>query len=423
MKAAAFDIAVIGAGASGLMAAVSAASAGSGTRVIVLETGKEPALKLYATGNGRCNYLNRNASASSYYCNEAPDTLPKAASVQIPKGCADGLVRVFRGLGIEPYEEAEGRLYPRSLQASSVVRALVSGAERLGPKILCSFEVSAVEELGKTFVISSRDGRKVQASSVILACGGKAGIQYGCTGDGYRIASSLGHRIVKPITALTKLICAEDMKSISGVRAKGRISLINCCSGASSIVCEDRGEIQFTDDGLSGICTFNVSRFYRIFDGASYRAELDLLEEFSDARLREMILERRAKFSAEPADMLLMGLLPSKLSAYLLGRCGASAGSTCGDLSTARAEELARMCKELNFTVTGTRSWKDAQVTAGGVSLREVDPLTLESKIVPGLYFAGEVLDIDGPCGGYNLTWAFASGRSAGRAAAERSAR
>ncbi len=415
-----YDTAVIGAGASGLMAAIFASKGGGKT--VVLEKRQEPALKLYATGNGRCNYLNSGASASSYHSGEDPDSILPAAAHQIYSGCPGDLVRVFKDLGVEPAEEDGGRLYPRSFQAVSVIRALVSGAKRQGARIACGFETSSVVKTDEGFLISSKDGKRVMASSVILACGGKAGIQYGCSGDGYAIASSFGHRIVKPIPALTALVCAEEMKPVAGVRARGRVSLVSSSGNASSIEDEDRGEIQFTEDGLSGICTFNVSRRFRIREGVSFTAELDLLEEYSELRLRELLLERRVRFAKEPADMLLLGLLPAKLASYILARAGVEDpyGTLCGALSTETVEGLVPLCKELGFTVTGTRSWKDAQVTSGGVSLEDIDPVTLESKRVPGLFFAGEILDIDGPCGGYNLTWAFASGRSAGSAAAKR---
>ncbi|MBR0140598.1 MAG: aminoacetone oxidase family FAD-binding enzyme [Firmicutes bacterium] len=415
-----YDTAVIGAGASGLMAAIFASKGGGKT--VVLEKRQEPALKLYATGNGRCNYLNAGASASSYHSGEDSGSILPAAARQIYDGCPKDLVRVFKDLGVEPAEEDGGRLYPRSFQAVSVVRALVSGAKRQGVRIACGFVAASAVKTDEGFLISSKDGRRVMASSLILACGGKAGIQYGCSGDGYAIASSFGHRIVKPIPALTGLICSENLKALAGVRAKGRISLVSFMGGASTIEGEDSGEIQFTSDGLSGICTFNVSRYFRVREGVSFIAELDLLTEYSELRLRELLLERRVKFAKEPSDMLLLGLLPAKLAVYILARAGVEdpCGTLCGALSTEAVEKLVPLCKELAFTVTGTRSWKDAQVTSGGVSLEDVDPDTLESKKVPGLFFAGEILDIDGPCGGYNLTWAFAGGRSAGSAAAKR---
>ncbi len=415
-----FDIAVAGAGASGLMAAVCAAREYPAAKIVALEKGGEPALKLYATGNGRCNYLNRTVLPSSYYSAEDPDSLSAAARAQIYEGAAEDLIRLFKSMSIEPFEEEDGRLYPRSRQASSVVTALVSEAARLGVRTICGFELRSAVKTDEGFVLTSADGRRLLSSSLILACGGKAGIQYGCTGDGYRIASSFGLKVVKPFPALTKLVCAEDMSALAGVRAPGRISLVDCGGGASTVAGEDSGEIQFTADGLSGICTFNISRFYRIYEGCSYRAELDLLEEYSEVRLREMLLERRVRSSKEPCGMLFLGLLPSKLGTYILGRCGVSSERVCGELSIDLIEKLAVLCKELSFTVTGARGWKDAQVTAGGVSLEEVDPFTLEAKKVPGLFLCGEILDIDGPCGGYNLTWAFASGRSAGAAAAGR---
>ena len=411
-----YDIAVVGAGASGLMAAIRAAEVRPGISIIVLEKNDEPAKKLYATGNGRCNYLNRGASPKDYYSNEFPGAVPEAAEAVMTKNAVPAVTEMFRNMGIEPAEEEEGRMYPRSMQAKSIVQALVREAESLGIEITCGFETSAISK-GSTFSIESED-RTVFARRLILACGGKAGIQYGCTGDGYKFARGFGHTVIKPIPALTQLVCAEDMNSLHGVRALGRISLLSVKDGAQSVEAEDRGEIQFTKDGLSGICTFNVSRFFKLAEGISYRAELDLLEEFSDEKLREMLLERRLKFLEGKAGDLLLGLLPDRLGAYLVRRAGLDPEAPMRNLSIATAEKIALLCKDLDFDLTQTKGWKEAQVTAGGVALSEINNHTMESELVKGLYFAGELLDIDGPCGGYNLSWAFASGFIAGLNAA-----
>ena len=416
MKAAAFDIAVIGAGASGLMAAVSAASAGSGKRVIVLEKGKEPALKLYATGNGRCNYLNRNASASSYYCNEAPDTLPKAASVQIPEGCAEGLVRVFRGLGIEPYEETEGRLYPRSLQASSVVRALVSGAERLGAKILCSFEVSAVEELGKTFVISSRDGRKVQASSVILACGGKAGIQYGCTGDGYRMAQACGHTVQKTLPSLTALETTEVWPThLQGLSLKN--TEISAMAG-KKVLYREQGEMLFTHFGISGPIVLSMS-CHLPEDLSACQVFLNLKPALTPEQLTARL---QREFDAAPRRSLahvLETLLPQRFAALFPEIAGIDGDKTCATVTRAERQLLQETLQHVPLHLHKRRPMAEAIVTRGGITVKEVDPATMQSRLMPGLFFCGEVLDVDAHTGGYNLHIAFSTGFLAGRSAAQ----
>ncbi len=412
-----YDIAVIGGGAAGLTAAIRAAQFEPSLKIAVLERNAEPGKKLYATGNGRCNYLNKTAKPEDYYSNGTPGAVPDAAMGVMTEDAIPALIQFFKGLGIEPYEEEDGRLYPRSMQAKSVVQALVRGARALKIDIICGFDVTGVTR-GTEFGIECAGGDWISARRVILACGGKAGIQYGTDGSGFRLARGLGHNVVKPIPALTQLVCSEDIQELHGVRTPGRISLLSERDGALSVEAEDRGEIQFTKDSISGICTFNVSRFYRIMDGVSYRAELDLLEEYTETRLREMMLERRLQFLGSRAGDLFLGLLPEKLGSYIVRRTGLDPDSPMEDLSIARAEKAAYLCKNLDFGISQTKGWKEAQVTAGGVDLSEVDPNRLESDLVKGLYFAGEILDVDGPCGGYNLSWAFCSGFIAGLNAA-----
>jgi predicted Rossmann fold flavoprotein len=412
-----YDIVIVGAGASGLMAAIRAAQFRKGTRIAVLEKNDEPAKKLYATGNGRCNYLNRNAAPGDYYCNEFPGSIPDAVESVMSREAVPALIQTFKGLGIEPREEAEGRMYPRSQQAKSVVTALVRGAVSLGAELVCNAAIESITR-AQNFTVAFAGGGYITADKLIIACGGKAGIQYGCTGDGYRYARGFGHQVIKPIPALTQLVCRENMQELHGVRAEGRISLLSVMDGAVSVEAEDRGEIQFTKEGLSGICTFNISRFYKLAEGVSYRAELDLMEEYSEEKLREMMLERRLKFLDGRAGDLLLGLLPEKLGCYLVRRAGLDPEAPMASLSITTAEKIAGLCRSLEFELSQTKGWKEAQVTAGGVALSELDPETLESQLVPGLYFAGEVVDVDGPCGGYNLSWAFGSGFIAGLNAA-----
>lgn len=416
-----YDIAVIGAGASGLMAAIAAAKEKKGLSLAILEKNDRAGVKLLATGNGRCNYLNRNAAPTDYY--SSLEQAPLAVSRLLGPGAVEGLMEDFRLLGIEPMEEAAGRMYPRSQQAASVVKALTAGALRSGAEFFFGFSVIALDRLSDGYVLTAEDGRKVRAKKVILALGGKAGIQFGTAGDGFRIARNLGLKTEKAVPALTKLAAAESLKELAGVRAEAVIALVETGSGAPVSAAEDWGEVQFTEDCLSGICSFNVSRFYRFFDGASYIARLDLMQEYRTEDLKALLAHRKQLFAEEPAEMLLMGLLPAKLAAYLLKKAGLGAEPAgkallCRNIAGEKLSLLAELCKGLEIPLSGTKSWKEAQVTKGGVSLEEVNPNTLEAEKYPGLYITGEALDVDGPCGGYNLTWAFASGKAAGTAAA-----
>ena len=413
-----YEIGIIGAGAAGMAAAAAAAKERPGCSIVLAERNPEPGRKILATGNGRCNYLNKNACAASYYSDEdgtEARAVAKAVFDDVPVASAVGF---FREIGIEPFEEAGGRLYPRSNQAASVQRALWHAVLRCGATLLAPFWARKVERRDGGFIVSSDDDRSFMCDRLILTTGGKAGIQYGSSGDGYRFAMEMGMGGVKPVPALTSLVCTQTMDKLAGVRAKGRISLFRSENGDERLMASDSGELQFTKEGLSGICTFNVSRFYRIAEGRSHRAELDLLEEFSEEALEKEFRSRRSRFAGERAESLLLGLLPEKLGAVLLTLAGIGDGRTpVSSADDGSLKKLAHLCKHMEFNIIGTGMWKDCQVTAGGILLSDCGK-TLEASAVPGLYLAGEILDIDGPCGGYNLAWAFCSGIQAGRSAA-----
>jgi len=374
------DVLIIGAGASGLAAAYRSAAGGKYT--IVLERGAIPARKIYATGNGRCNYTNKAA-----------------------KGYAE-LVKVMSSeFGIEPAEE-DGRIYPRSFEAASVAEALVSAAERAGTGIACGAEVTSCGCCGPVFTAVCSDGSTYRAGTLILATGGKAGIQYGCYGDGYGFAKSFGHRIIKPIPALDGLVCGQDIEAIHGVRVKARASLLQVRDEVCKETASETGEVQFTKNGISGICVMDLSRELRLRPGTSYVLSLDLFPEKSLEELTALLRSRREEMGCG-----ISWLVPKKLKEYLHTRMAP------GDHGIAA---MAALAKDLRFDITASRGWKTAQTTCGGVPLKEVDPESFESLKQPGLYITGELLDYDGPCGGFNLNWALRSGLAAGSSAAKR---
>ena len=407
-----YGIAILGAGACGLMAAVSARRSGADPAIAVLEKNDKAGKKLYATGSGRCNLLNRTAKPKDYRSGEG-DVAAFTAQVFEQCGSAD-LLRVFGELGLDTVEEYEGRLYPRSLQAASVVHALERGAFGGGQgspaELICGFEAKSAEQgPDGLFRVTAADGRTVTAERLLIATGGKAGIQYGCDGRGLKIAESLGHRIVRPIPALTGFVCeeAELLQKLAGVRVRGSVKLFSAAgNGGVSLLAEDTGEIQFNRDSVSGICVMNVSGYYRRKDGERFALQLDLMPGIEETALEQKMAARSAQFG----DYFLDALLPEKLAAAIL-ELAAPEGLTPG--------ALAHILKNLRFTPAASKGWKDAHTTSGGVALEGVNAQTLESDLVSGLYFAGEALDVDGPCGGYSLTWAFASGWIAGLCAAQ----
>ena len=406
-----YDIAILGAGAAGLMAAIAARR--TGARIAVLEKNEYAGRKLYATGNGRCNVLNRTAAAEDYRSGEE-HAAAFAADVFAQCGPAQ-LQTIFESLGLDTVEEGEGRLYPRSLQAASVVRALERGAFGKIPdcgdsaELICGFEAKeARRDPDGSFCVTAADGRDIKARRLLLASGGKAGIQYGCDGRGLKIAESLGHRIVRPIPALTGFVCEETdvLEKLAGVRVRGTVGLYaQQTGGAPVLLSKDTGEIQFNKDSVSGICVMNVSGYYRRRGGEKFFLSLDVLPELDETALAEKLAQRKASLG----DYFLDALLPEKLAAAVM-ELAEKEGQTPGS--------IARLLKTLSFTPVASKGWKDAHTTSGGIALDEIDPGTMGSKLVPGLNAAGEALDVDGPCGGYSLTWAFASGWIAGQNAA-----
>ena len=379
-----YDIIIVGSGPAGLTAAKIAAE--NAKSVLVLERNEECAKKIYATGGGRCNFMNKKMD-----------------------GAAD-LLAYCNGIGIIETEEEEGRLYPRSLQASSVANILNFAAKKAGAEIVTGALVSDISKKGEAFEVAVQiNGQAfaVQSKQLLIATGGKAGIQYGCYGDGYKWAQSFGHRIVKPIPALTGLECAEDISLLHGVRIRAKAALL--CSAADKgnaadrgvLLAEDAGEVQFTRDGISGICVMNLSRYLRFEEGKYFTLCLDLYPEYMPEELLELFMRQK-----QLAGCAMEGLVPEKMHDYLHTRIKPSEHGPAG---------MAALSKALNFTVTGSKGWKQAQVTCGGVALDEVTE-NYGSKLVPGLFFAGEVLDYDGPCGGYNIGFAIKSGKLAGEA-------
>ena len=368
-----YDVIIIGAGASGLMAAVYAAR--NGKKVAVLERNNEPAKKIYATGNGRCNYLNQNADDF------------------------EDLYSALANIGIAGILDEGGRLYPRSREAKSVVSALLNGAR--AADIICDCHVSDIQKLDGAFRVITKDGRKYLAKKLIIAVGGKAGIQFGCYGEGYRWAQFMGHKLVKPVPALVAMESTEDISSLHGVRTLAKASIL--CNGA--VLASDDGEVQFTKDSISGICVMNLSRFVRLEGGKTFTLSLDLFPDIEVSGLEDLLQNQRNVCGSE-----LDGLLPEKLKIFIQGRLE----------KIADPKQTAVLLKNICFDIKGTKGWADAQVTSGGIPLEEIDLTTMESKLVPGLYFTGEIIDYDGPCGGYNLANAWKTGMLAGKAAAHK---
>lgn len=416
------EIAVVGGGASGLMAALTAAEEQKRQHrpvsVLVLEAAQKPGRKLLATGNGRCNLTNMHDERSRFH----GDVL--AAEAVLGKYPPQAVVRRFLSLGLLCREEEEGRVYPNSGQAASVLSILLEHLQALGVEILCERPVAQLSQEGAGFRLCSSQGEEVLAQKVILAASGKAAPQLGSNGSGYALAKALGHSCTPCFPALVPVICGEEKrcKALHGVRCRGRVSLL----GDGKLLGEESGEIQFTDYGISGVCVFQLSRMASEWAKTktvneirftSLQFSLDLLPNHSPEELLGMLQRRKRLLPKSDNMALLSGCLPVVLARQIakevLGKL-----VPLEVLSTDDIEKTLLCAKSYTFTVKATQGWDRAQVTAGGVPLSETCPQTLESSRCPGLYLCGEVLNLDGDCGGYNLQWAWASGMAAGKAAA-----
>ncbi len=401
-------VAVIGGGAAGLAAAIAAARNGAG--VVICEKGARAAKKLLATGNGRCNMTNINADVKNYHGKN-----PGFVKGVMHRFWVDETLSFFREIGLLAKTEEDGRVYPYSLQAAAVSEVLRLETERVGVETICDFDVVRISRKKGMYNIISRDGRKISADCVILACGGKASPNLGSDGSGYPLAESFGHKVTKLYPSLVQIKTDNTYtKALQGLKINGNAVFFE----NNKKKAESDGEILFTDYGLSGPPIFNLSRLAAISKNG--RIDIDLMTEFSKDEIFALLKER--KMPDKALENYFTGMLPKKLGQVLLKACGIAPLSRRSlSLSTEELSQLADKIKAWSFEVRGTMSWNNAQATAGGVEVGDINPSTMESKLSDGLFLAGEILDIDGDCGGYNLQWAWSSGYIAGMNAAEKS--
>lgn len=391
-------IAVIGGGASGLIAAIAAAE-DSDNQITVYESGDRVGRKILATGNGRCNMTNINADVENYHGKN-----PKFILGAKNKFWVNETLEFFSDLGIEVNVEEDGKVYPYSNQASAVLDVLRFKIDELDNiKIINSFEVKSVSKTKECFNIVSYDGRKEKADKIIVATGGKAAPNLGSKGVGYEILKSFGHKITSLSPSLVQIKTETDVvKKLKGIKLDAEVTL-----GDNS----EFGEVLFTEYGLSGPAVFSLSS--RLGDNKVI--SLDIMSKYSYEQLYERILQRIALRPKITLENFFVGMFNKRVGQALMKSVGIEPLSRYA--LTLNEKEISRICsaiKKWDFKVTGTMSWNNAQVTKGGAVTGEFNPNTMESKLVNGLFASGEVLDIDGDCGGYNLQWAWSSGYLAG---------
>ena len=402
------EIAVIGGGASGLMAAITAKK--SGKEVIILERKDRILKKVLITGNGRCNITNVNANISNYFGKNI-SSVENILNKFTPQNTMD----FFNELGIVCNEENRGKVYPLSGQASSVVDALRFEAEKLGIKIETEFYVRKIEKDGFKFRIYSEDRKKIEAGRVIIAAGGQSYPELGSNGSGFELAKELGHSVTKLSPSIVQLKTEKNqVKGLQGIKTDVAVTAY----GDNKKICTYDGELLFTDYGISGNVVFNISFVMPLYKNVEF--EIDFMEKFDYNELYEMLKERKRVLSHLTMENYFNGMINKKLGQFLSKVSGIEKLSKpVKDLNDSEIRKLCTVLKKYRIKILDTTGFKNAQVTAGGVSLDEVNSETLESKIVKGLYFSGEVLDVYGECGGFNLQWAWASGYIAGKNAAK----
>ena len=394
-------IGIIGAGASGMAAAIEAAK-NPQVQVVLMERQARVGKKLSATGNGRCNLTNLHADEGGFHGDEGD-----FSSAALKKYNVDATLEWFRDLGLYTVAEPSGRVYPYSDQANSVVDVLRFALERPNIQLLTGFEVTKVRKTDSGFRVDSTE-ETVFCDRLIIACGGLAGTKLGGSMFGYKLLRSLGHSCTKLRPTLVQLKSNwSGCASLKGVRANCHAAIYH----NEKLHSESSGELQLTEHGLSGPVMFEISRD-ACQGGGEWYCKLDFLPDMDEEQLISEL--HRRKDTTWNAEELLTGILHNRLGRVLTQCAGIKANWKIEDLSE---EELTAVCgtvKCLEVALTEPMGMDAAQATAGGIVTAEFDPETMESRLVPGLYACGEVLDVDGDCGGYNLQWAWSSGRLAG---------
>ena len=399
-------IGIIGAGASGMAAAL-AASENEKARVLLFERQARVGRKLLATGNGRCNLTNLHAMERGYHGDD-PDFAAAALKAMDPKATLSW----FAQLGLYTVAEDSGRVYPYSDQANSVVDVLRFALQRPNITLYTGAEVTKVHYRDGSFTVQTEQD-SYHCDRLIIACGGLAGTKLGGTMMGYRLLRSLGHSATRLRPALVQLKSGwHGTAALKGIRANCHARILR----DGQLYSESTGEIQFTEYGISGPVVFEISRDVCQSAG-KWECALDLAPELGNDQLIQMICQRT--YAQITAEDLLTGILHNRLGRVIVQAAGIQLQKSAKDVSSQEVEAIVNMIKNFCLELTEPLGMDSAQVTAGGIKTGEFCPDTMESRLVPGLYACGEVLDIDGDCGGYNLQWAWSSGRAAGLHAGE----
>lgn len=398
-----YDAAVIGGCAAGITAAINAKRLNPELNIVIIEKLPRLGKKILATGNGRCNLTNLNAVSADYKNGEF-------VSVVFEKYPPEKVIEFFESAGLMVYSDSEGRVYPRSNMAASVLDVLRFELEGLGVDAICDMPVTEVKKKNGGFIING----EIECKKLIVAAGGKASASQGSDGSGYALAKQLGHSVTKLFPSLVPLTVSNNVKPLKGVRARN----VKLTLKSNDTVKQTQGELLFTDNGISGIAAMELAAAAEELINAEKARTFTIIDFFPDMSQKELIdylLKIKNIKGYCTLDMLFAGILPKAIGIEM---CKASLlykqERKISQLSYRELASAASKAKSFELEVTGTKGFANAQVTSGGIPVEEIDPETMESRICKGLYFAGEIIDVDAGCGGYNLQWAFASGLLAG---------
>ena len=399
-----YDTIIIGAGPAGMTASITAAL--KGVKVCLLEHRDRVGKKILSTGNGKCNLTNINTDRSCFHSSSSKDYFRIIESFG-----PEDIIEFFKSMGMLTINK-NGYIYPRCEQASVVLDTLRSELDRLNiPIHTDTGEIKAVSE--KDGFKISFSGKTLSCKKLILACGSKCAAKTGSDGSGYVLAKAFGHSVIKVIPALVQLICKDNFyKELQGVRTDALLKL----TLDGRIVATEAGELQLTGYGISGIPVFQLSRTVkRLLDkGRNPVIHIDFAKDCSEDELYTCLLDYVLKYKNNELCQAVSGIVNKKLANVIVKECGLKPSAKCSDIDSKTIHRIVSVIKDFSVYPKDTNGFDNAQVCAGGINLDEVNLATMESELCKGLYFAGEILDVDGKCGGYNLTWAFASGKLAG---------
>jgi len=397
------DMIVVGAGAAGLISAITAARAGQ--KITLLEQNTKTAKKILVSGNGKCNIDNKYITTNRFH-GQNPDFIEKV----LEDYGVEVVEKFFTSLGLELVEGKEGKMFPMSLQASSVVELLEYEAKRVGVQIVCDCVVTSISKEGNTFTIETSQGSKI-CKKLLLASGSPAAPQLGGSNSGYAFATKMGHTLIPRHPSLVQL-CSEEtwVKGCAGVKVAGLAQLY----ANGEYITEKKGDLLFTNYGISGLAVLDLSREVstRLANFDYCELNLDLMPELSKEKLTNLLLSRIEDGSEKPIEIWLHGVMNKKLISIILEQSKCKVKQE-NDLNRKEVGKLVYTIKNLKLSINDTKGFKGAEVATGGINTIEVDPQTMESKLVPNLYFAGEILDVDGDRGGFNFHFAWVTGLKA----------